>query len=112
MPPCLIPSAQPASTVEAPGMGKRKAATQIPESGQADGEIAEVAVQPAKIAKVDVPHSWKNKEKVLLLSSRGITHRCFPGVDHNDAITEPQMSTLCLYLALQLSFVSLTGIDT
>jgi len=93
-------------------MGKRKAATQIPDSGQADGEIDEAAAQPAKISKINGPPSWKNKEKVLLLSSRGITHRCFPGVCHNEAITEAQMSTFCIHLALQMSCVSLTGIDT
>ncbi len=34
--------------------------------------------QPAKVAKVDDGPVWKNKEKVLLLSSRGITHRYSP----------------------------------
>ncbi len=56
-------------------MGKRKAAKEAAEAEQADGEIAEVAAPPTKIAKTDGPLSWKNKEKVLLLSSRGITHR-------------------------------------
>lgn len=56
-------------------MGKRKASKDNSDVERADGEIADAVAPPAKIAKTDAPSSWKNKEKVLLLSSRGITHR-------------------------------------
>ncbi|BDA41073.1 Ribosome biogenesis protein BRX1 homolog [Coccomyxa sp. Obi] len=56
-------------------MGKRKVSRDNVDVEQADGEIAGASAPLAKIAKTDGPPTWKNKEKVLLLSSRGITHR-------------------------------------
>lgn len=56
-------------------MGKRKASKDNVDVEQADGEVGGADAPSAKTAKTDGPPSWKNKEKVLLLSSRGITHR-------------------------------------
>ena len=53
-------------------MVKRKAVSQ-PNADEAVGAAQDA--QPAKLAKLDDGPFWKNKEKVLLLSSRGITHR-------------------------------------
>ncbi|CAL5227475.1 g10452 [Coccomyxa viridis] len=52
-------------------MGKRKAEAQL------DADVAEdEAPAPAPVQKAaDTTPAWHNKEKVLLLSSRGITHR-------------------------------------
>ena len=54
-------------------MVKRKAPSQ-PAAEDADAVVGDA--QLAKVAKTDSEPLWKNKEKVLLLSSRGIIHRC------------------------------------
>lgn len=53
-------------------MGKRKA------EAEPDVEpIEEELPTPAVLQRAaDTTPTWHNKEKVLLLSSRGITHRC------------------------------------
>lgn len=56
-------------------MGKRK--TRTGDSVNKPDGLAE-SEQPAKIAKTDANQQWRNKEKILLLSSRGITHRYIP----------------------------------
>jgi hypothetical protein len=50
-------------------MGKRKNRADVLEEHTTEQNLPE---QPAKVARTDV---WRNKEKVLLLSSRGITYR-------------------------------------
>lgn len=64
-------------------MGKRKSRTEAPED-QPNG--ATTSGQPTKIAKTDATPIWRNKEKVLLLSSRGITYR-FEGLPSRQVLT-------------------------
>lgn len=66
-------------------MVKRKAVTL---ASDAQPEATEQDAQPAKVAKTDIAPGWKNKEKVLLLSSRGITHRW---IIHATSITTQPM---------------------
>ena len=60
-------------------MVKRKAPSQ-PAADEPVGTAHDT--QPAKLAKLGDAPVWKNKEKVLLLSSRGITHRYSPSSHH------------------------------
>ena len=54
-------------------MGKRKAETDLDvKDSDREDELPASAIRPSATDTLPV---WHNKEKVLLLSSRGITHR-------------------------------------
>ena len=82
-------------------MGKRKAETDpdVIDSDRGD-ELPASAITPSATDTLPV---WHNKEKVLLLSSRGITHRYTPSSQHSPL----HVALHCFYFSSWKSYQAL-----